>query len=183
MYFTPRMIQMVADQYGYPPVLAMNVPVGQDEYDFIRSTQSYGRCHDITMYIFKGPQVIVNAKHHYPDGLYRAPSGGLKPGEDFLEGVYREAYEETGCKIELKKYILQINAYFSCGKKSIPWRTHIFTADYKSGKIKPIDIREIREAKLADMSEFEEYKRIIRTLESGGLSYRARLHDEVLRFL
>ena len=183
MYFTARMIQEVADHYGYPPVLAMQVPVDQDEYDFIRSTQSYGRSHDFTLYIFKGSQVIVNAKHHYPDGLYRAPSGGLKPSEDFLEGVYREAYEETGCKIELQKYILQINAYFSCAKKTIPWRTHIFTAKYKSGKIKPIDIREIRETKLADLSEFDEYKRIIGTLESGGLSYRARLHDEVLRFL
>lgn len=183
MYFTPRMLQIVADRYGYPPVIKMDAPVGEDEYRFIRSTQTHGRCHDITLYIFKGNQVIVNAKHHYPEGLYRAPSGGLKPGEDFLEGVYREVYEETGTKIELRKYILQVNIYFSCGRKSIPWRTHVFTAEYKLGRIKPVDVHEIREAKLADLSEFDEYKRIIAGLESGGLSYRARLHDEVLRFL
>jgi 8-oxo-dGTP pyrophosphatase MutT (NUDIX family) len=177
------MIQMVADRYGYPPSIILKAPVDDEEYDFIRSTQSYGRCHDITLYIFKGSQVIVNAKHHYPRGLYRAPSGGLKPAEDFLEGVYREAYEETGVKIELQKYILQVNAYFTCGRKQIPWRTHVFTARYKSGKIQPVDIREIREARLADLSEFDVYKKIIAGLESGGLSYRARLHDEVLRFL
>ncbi len=177
------MVQLVADQYGYPPAIAMNAPVDQREYDFIRSTQSYGRCHDVTLYIFKDNKVIVNAKHHYPDGLFRAPSGGLKPGETFLEGALREAYEETGTKIEIQKYILQVNASFSCGRKSIPWRTHVFTAKYKSGRIRPVDIREIRETKLADISEFDKYKNIIRSMESGGLSYRARLHDEVLRFL
>lgn len=183
MYFTARMLQKVADRYGYPPTIKMEAPVSEEEYEFIRSTQAYGRCHDITLYIFKGNQIIVNAKHNYPDGLYRAPSGGLRPGEDFLEGVYREAYEETGAKIELQKYILQVNASFSCNRKSIPWKTHVFTARYKSGKIQPVDIREIRETRLADLSEFEEYKRIIAGLESGGLAYRARLHDEVLRFL
>jgi 8-oxo-dGTP pyrophosphatase MutT (NUDIX family) len=183
MYFTPRMLQIVADHYGYPPVIVMEAPVSKDEYDFIRSTQTHGRCHDVTLYIFKDNKVIVNAKHHYPEGLYRAPSGGLKPHEDFLEGVYREAYEETGTIIELKKYILQVNVSFTWERKSIPWRTHVFTADYKSGKLRPIDIKEIRAVKLADLSEFEEYKKIIAGLESGGLAYRARLHDEVLRFL
>jgi 8-oxo-dGTP pyrophosphatase MutT (NUDIX family) len=177
------MVQLVADKYGYPPVISMNVPVSEDEYDFIRSTQKFGRCHDITLYIFKGNQVIVTAKHHYPQGLYRAPSGGLKPGEDFLEGTYREAMEETGCKIKLLKYILQVNAAFTFGRRYIPWRTHVFTARHVSGKIKPIDIREIREARLADMAEFDTYGKIIAGMESGGLHYRARLHNEVLKFL
>ena len=177
------MLQWVADRYGYPPTITIETPVNDQEYQFIRSTQSYGRCLDVTLYIFKGNKVIVNAKHHYPEGLYRAPSGGLKPHEDFLEGVDREVFEETGTKIQLQRYILQVNVNFSCGNKSIPWKTHVFTANYKSGKIQPVDIREIREVRLADLSEFDEYKRIISGLESGGLSYRARLHDEVLRFL
>jgi len=183
MYFTARMLQLVADRYGYPPVIAMSAPVDDEEYDFIRSTQSYGRCHDVTFYIFKGNKVIVNAKHHYPAGLYRAPSGGLKPGEEFEEGAYREIYEETGTKARLERYILQVNVSFTCGRKVIPWRTHVLTAKYVSGKIEPIDHREIREAKLAELAEFDNYKRIIAGLESGGLSYRARLHDEVLKLL
>ena len=183
MYFTPHMIREVANKYGYPPIIKMIAPVDAREYDFIRSTQSYGRCHDITLYIFKGNRVIVNSKHHYPPGLYRAPSGGLKPHEDFLEGVEREVYEETGVKMELLKYILQVNVSFSFGTKLIPWKSHVFTARHISGKIAPVDIGEIREAKLADLSEFDNFKKIIATMESGGLHYRARLHDEVLKFL
>ncbi len=177
------MVQIVADQYGYPPVISMNAPVSEDEYDFIRSTQTYGRCHDITFYIFKDNKVIVTAKHHYPKGLYRAPSGGLKPGEKFIDGVNREVYEETGCRVKLDKYILQVNAAFSFGRRYIPWRTHVFTAQYISGTIKPVDIREISETRLARLAEFESYKKIISGMESGGLHYRARLHDEVLKFL
>jgi len=183
MYFTPRMLQMVADHYGYPPVVSMTAPVDIEEYNFIRSTQHYGRCHDITMYIFKDNQLIVNAKHQYPAGLFRAPSGGLKPGEPFKDGALREAYEETGTQIELQKYILQVNVEFTCGSKYIPWRTHVFTAKYLSGEIRPIDTREIREVKLADLAEFDEFKRMISRLDSGGLAYRARLHDEVLKHL
>lgn len=177
------MVQNVADTYGYPPIISMNIPVDREEYDFIRSTQTFGRCHDVTLYIFKGNRVIVNAKHHYPKGLFRAPSGGLKPGEEFLEGTCREAYEETGCKIKLARYILQVNAAFSHRHRYIPWRTHVFTAQYVSGRLKPVDIREIREVKLADLAEFEEFKKIIETMESGGLHYRAQLHDEVMKFL
>ena len=183
MYFTPRMIQMVADQYGYPPLRNMVAPVDREEFDFIKSTQYFGRSHDVTMYIFKGNQVIVNAKHHYPKGLFRAPSGGLKPGETFEEGVYREAYEETGTEIGLDRYILQLNVNFVCGKHYIPWRTHVMTAHYISGVLKPIDTQEIREVKLADLSEFDDFKQIIVYLNSGGLKYRARLHDEVVKLL
>jgi len=183
MYFTARMIQEVANHYGYPPIIRLDAPISQQEFDFIRSTQSFGRCHDLTFYIFKNDKIIVNAKHHYPPGLFRAPSGGLKPGEDFHDGAYREIYEETGVKVELRRYILQVHVNFLWGKRVIPWRSHVFTARYISGRLRPVDIREIREVALADLSDFEKYKKIIGNLESGGLHYRARLHDEVVRFL
>jgi len=184
MYVTHRLIQEAADIYGYPPVVHMHAPVDHQEFEFIRSTQHYGRCHDITMFIFKGSKLIVIAKHHYPPGLYRPPSGAIKPGETLEQGALREAYEETGTKIELTRYILQVSANFTDGRGHIPWRSHVFTARYISGEIKPIDTREIREVAIASLDDFEKYKEIIRNkTASGGLNYRARLHDEVLRLL
>ena len=184
MYVTYRQIQEVADIYGYPPVINMVAPVDPQEFDFIRSTQHYGRCHDITMFIFMGTKLLVIAKHHYPKGLFRPPSGAVKPGESLIQGAMREALEETGCKIELARYVLQVNATFTDGYHQIPWRSHIFTARYISGEPHPIDTQEIREVSLATLDDFEEYKEIIRyKTASGGLNYRARLHDEVLRLL
>lgn len=184
MYVSYREIQEAADRLGYPPVVKMTAPVDRVEWDFIRSTQSYGRAHDVTMFIFKGKSLIVIAKHNYPKGLFRPPSGAAKPGESLIAGGLREAYEETGCKIEFDRYLLQINVRFTCEGKVIPWKSHIFGGHYISGEIKPIDTREIREVTLASLTDFELYKQIIKTkTASGGLNYRARLHDEVLRLL
>jgi 8-oxo-dGTP pyrophosphatase MutT (NUDIX family) len=184
MYVTYRHIQEAADRYGYPPVIQMVAPVDREEFEFIRSTQHYGRSHDVTMFIFKGQELLVIAKHHYPEGLYRPPSGAIKPGESLAEGALREAYEETGCQIELTRYILQINVNFTDGRGVIPWKSHVFTGRHISGEPHPVDTREIREVVLARLDEFEKYKRIIRNkTTSGGLNYRARLHDEVLKLL
>jgi 8-oxo-dGTP pyrophosphatase MutT (NUDIX family) len=184
MYVTYRLIQEAADRYGYPPVIHMTAPVDETEWDFIRSSQRYGRAHDITMFIFKHSRVLVIAKHHYPQGLYRPPSGAIHPGESIAEGGIREAYEETGCEVALDKYVLQINVDFTDGKRVIPWKSHIFAGHWVSGEPHPIDTREIRDVKLAELDEFETFKRIIHTkTHSGGLNYRARLHDEVLRLL
>ena len=79
MYITYRHIQEVADRYGYPPVIQMAAPVDEREFDFIRSTQSFGRSHDITMFIFREKKILVIAKHHYPPGLFRPPSGAANP--------------------------------------------------------------------------------------------------------
>jgi 8-oxo-dGTP pyrophosphatase MutT (NUDIX family) len=184
MYVTYRHIQEAADRYGYPPVIQMVAPVDAEEYAFIRSTQHYGRSHDVTMFIFKESDILVIAKHHYPPGLYRPPSGAIKPNETLAEGALREALEETGCKIELDRYILQVNVNFTDGKGIIPWKSHVFTGHWIDGDPKPIDTREIREVRLATLEDFQMYKDIIRyKTASGGLNYRARLHDEVLRLL
>jgi len=184
MYVTYRLIQEAADRYGYPPVIQMTAPVDKQEFEFIQSTQHDGRSHDITLFTFKGKKLIVIAKHNYPRGLYRPPSGAIKPGETLIEGALREAYEETGCRIELARYLLQINTVFTDGLRQIPWKSHVFTARYLSGDLKPIDTKEIRGVALATLDDFEKYKGIIRKqTTSGGLNYRARLHDEVIRLL
>lgn len=184
MYVTYRLIREAADRFGYPPIIQMTAPVDYEEFEFIRSTQHYGRAHDITMFIFKGRQLIVIAKHHYPEGLYRPPSGAIKPGETLLQGALREAYEETGCRIELTRYLLQVNVTFTDGRHHIPWKSHVFSAKYLSGELCPIDTREIREVSLASLDDFDKYREIIRCkTDSGGLNYRARLHDEVLKLL
>ena len=64
------------------------------------------------MYIIKENKIIVVAKHFYPKGLFRAPSGGINVGEDFIDGAKREALEETGCEIEISKFLLKTNVQF-----------------------------------------------------------------------
>jgi 8-oxo-dGTP pyrophosphatase MutT (NUDIX family) len=183
MYITPEAIETIVRKYGRPRTVAMTAPVSPKEYDFIKSTQKHGRRHDATFYIFKGPRVIVIAKHYYPDGLYRAPSGGVNPGEDMETGIKREAYEETGTRMEIEKYLMRIDVDFTDGARHLPWDTYIFRCRHISGELKPIDTREIRDVRLADLSEFDRFRTIIAPINRGGLAYRARLHDAVKELL
>jgi ADP-ribose pyrophosphatase YjhB (NUDIX family) len=72
-------------------------------------------------------------KPWYPEGMHRAPSGGIKPGEDMELCAKREAYEETGVKIKLVRYLLRIQVTFTCGHASQNWTSHVFGAQYLSG--------------------------------------------------
>lgn len=183
MYVTDDMIARMTVRYGYPQHREFRFDVPQREVDRIRSSQKNGRNHDVTLYIRKDNQIVVIAKHFYPQGLYRAPSGGLHPGEDFETGIAREVSEETGCSITLDKFLLQTSVTFCNDRDSIFWRSFVFLADYQSGEFRFTDAHEIREVRLADWSEFESFGRIMRALDIGGLRYRAALHETVAQLL
>jgi ADP-ribose pyrophosphatase YjhB (NUDIX family) len=177
------MIARMAARYGVPQRRESRFEVPLHEVERIKSSQKSGRNHDVTLYIRKGNQLIVIAKHFYPPGLYRAPSGGLHPGEDFESGIAREVREETGCSITLERFLLQTAVTFANAKGSVFWRSFVLLADYEGGDFQYTDKHEIREVRLADWSEFTSFARIMRSMEVGGLHYRAALHDTVVELL
>jgi 8-oxo-dGTP pyrophosphatase MutT (NUDIX family) len=168
-------------KYGVPEILTTVHEVDLDEYRRIHRRMSRGRVHDITLFIAKDDGFVFIAKHSYPPGLFRAPSGGLNKDEDFIEGAKREAFEETGLDIELEKYLLRIKARFQSPNGHIDWTTHVFTARYLSGEIMPHDTYEIREARLVSLDEIPRFQEIMRGSKIGGFHYRAFLMDEVLK--
>ena len=93
MYVTREMLDDMEARFGKPKHASFRIPVLTKEFDFIQSTQKQGRRHDVTVYTIKDSQIVVIAKPFYPDGLYRAPSGGINPGEDFIAGTQREHNE------------------------------------------------------------------------------------------
>ena len=93
MFVTDEMIAAMAEKYGTPADREFDFQVTRVELDRIRSSQKEGRNHDVTVYIRHGDRLVVIAKHMYPADLYRAPSGGLRPGEQFDVGLAREVAE------------------------------------------------------------------------------------------
>jgi ADP-ribose pyrophosphatase YjhB (NUDIX family) len=183
MYVTTDMIDDAISRWGEPLRQSFVVETSDAEIEFIRSTQKNGRAHDITLYIKKDDQLVVIAKPFYPPDLFRAPSGGLNPGESIEAGAKREALEETGCQIELKRFLLTSSVSFASGSQSLEWTSYVFAADYFSGDFNFTDTREIREVRLADLAEFELFDRIMRESDKAGLHYRARLHTAVSALL
>jgi ADP-ribose pyrophosphatase YjhB (NUDIX family) len=179
VYVTDEMIAAMAVRYGAPEKRTFRFAVTDHEYDRIRRSQRNGRNHDATLYVIKDGKVIVIAKHFYPPGLYRAPSGGLNPGESFDDGINREMAEEIGCVVGLDRFLLQTDVSFDRGGDTIRWRSFVFFAHYVGGTFDFTDKHEISEVRLAEWSEFDGFSRIMRSLDIGGLHYRAALHESV----
>lgn len=179
MYVSQEVIDSLIILYGKPQLVKFTFSVDDAEYRRIKSSQKSGRRHDFTLYIIKGDRIVVIAKPFYPPGLYRAPSGGLKPGEDVHEGIMREAFEETGCEIELQRFLLSSEVSFANDLGSIEWNSYVFQARYLRGDFKFTDCREIHEVRLASLDEFEKFSTIMKQSKVGGLHYRAALHEAV----
>ncbi|MCD6163704.1 MAG: NUDIX hydrolase [candidate division Zixibacteria bacterium] len=182
-YITNEDIKMVEHKYGKPIELTTEVTAVPKELEAIRKSQKDGRSHDVALFIFKDDQLLFIAKHFYPAALFRAPSGAAKPGESIIEGGKREAYEETGANVELEKYLLRIKVKFICGDDFIDWTSFVFKAKYISGEIKPIDTREIREARFVNISDIPRFNEIMRKINMAGFRYRVFLTENTMKLL
>jgi 8-oxo-dGTP pyrophosphatase MutT (NUDIX family) len=177
------MLEDIQIKYGKPRELTMSFPMHSSEFEMLQESMRDGRNSDVTFFIFKDKRVIVIAKPWYPEGLYRAPSGGIKPDEDMELSAKREAYEETGVEIKLEKYVLRINVTFTCGQAGEKWTSHVFTARYVSGDLKPIDTKEIKKVALLSLEELSALKEKLLAQKSGGLHYRAALTEAAIKVI
>jgi ADP-ribose pyrophosphatase YjhB (NUDIX family) len=185
-YLRAEDIALMEQEYGKPVELETEIEMTSVEMERVRRSQYNGRAHDITMFIFNRDKLLFNAKHFYPKGLFRAPSGAAKPGESMKDGAKREAYEETGIKIELEKYIARISVRFVNNRDNndiISWTSHVFKARYISGEIDPKDKREIREARYVDFNEIPKFNEIMRKTNIGGFRYRKYLTEQCMKLL
>lgn len=183
MYISSAQLLEFESRYGSPRELHATYEMNPREFDGLLKSQKHGRSHDITFFIRKEKKWVVIAKHWYPQGLYRIPSGGIRPDETIEEGTLREANEETGGIISLKEYFLRIKVNFSNGSRDVDWISHLVLSDWEEGELVPIDTREIRETRMADRDEFEGFGRIMLKSESGGLHYREWLHRQAFKIL
>jgi 8-oxo-dGTP pyrophosphatase MutT (NUDIX family) len=184
VYLTGDIIAGIESRFGTPEELHWKHTIDECEVDLITSSQKDGRAHDVTMFIFDGGQLALIRKPTFPPGAYRAPSGGVKRGKDFEEAAKREAWEETGLPIELRRYVLRVCVDFVCGTRVIPWTSHIFTAEAVCGTLGIHDSYEIDGVRYATVEELQGKIRQV-MVDSGRplLRYRVRLTDAVVERL
>ena len=97
-----------------------------------------------------------------------------------MDGAVREAKEETGLDVEIKDYALCILVSFSCGEENAQWTTHVMTASPLSGELDPQDVKEIASARWIEWAKLlSEVNPVLVDSGSGGLAYRARIHEKV----
>ncbi len=76
---------------------------------------------------------LVHTKEFYPKATYRLLSGGVKPGEDLIAAVRREALEETGLEVRIESFLGILRHQFVCEGRSLPLVSYLFAVVEESG--------------------------------------------------
>ena len=176
MHVDEAVLSRVRARYGEPAVLECDGEVSDPELALI--TYNPGRRHDVTLFVFNGDRLALIRKPHFPEGIWRTPGGGVKPGEDFAAGIVREALEELGVEVELDRYLVRARAVFRFADEAVPWQTHVFSATTTGEHLAPLDTDEIAAARWGTIEELLGPIRL-RLLATGRAlwRYRIALHD------
>ena len=183
MHLTEAVLAPLRERYGEPRGLRWEGEVSAAEFTLAGGSPE--RRHDVTFFVFdpRGRLALIQ-KPSYPEGVWRPPGGGVRPGERFETGVQREAMEELGIHIELERFLVSSEATFRCDGGVIDWRTHVFSAYTEAEELEPIDTREISAARWGTTEELAGPIRA-RLLETRRAlwRYRVELHDAALAAL
>jgi ADP-ribose pyrophosphatase YjhB (NUDIX family) len=179
MHVTDAVLAPLRERYGEPALLVWKGEISEQEHAL--ATYDPRRMHDVTLFILNGGRLALIRKPHFEEGVWRPPGGGIKEGEDFVGGVMREALEETGLRIELRRYLVAAEALFVYRPHDVPWRTHVFLATTQDEELAPRDHVEIAAARWGTLEELGGSLRE-RLLATGRAfwRYRVALHDAAL---
>jgi ADP-ribose pyrophosphatase YjhB (NUDIX family) len=183
VHLTEAVLAPLRERFGEPRPLRWEGEVTAQELALAGSSPE--RRHDVTFFVFdpRGQLALIQ-KPSYPEGVWRPPGGGVRPGEEFELGVRREAREELGIDIELQRFLVSSEATFRGPGGTIDWRTHVFSARTDEEVLDPIDTHEISAARWGSAEELSGPIRA-RLLETGRAlwRYRVALHDATLEQL
>ena len=183
MHVDDATLEPVRKLLGDPTVLRWSGEISDLEWSI--ATHNPARTHDVTPFIVDpARRLALIRKPHFAPGVWRPPGGGIKQGEDFVDGAVREALEETGLHVELRRYLVATDAVFRNGGRELPWRTHVFLAETADTTIEPNDPQEIADARWGTLDELGGPLRA-RLLAEGRAfwRYRVALHDAALASL
>ena len=183
MHLTDELLAPLRERYGEPAPMEWVGEVSEREHRI--ATYNPRRTHDVTLFILDPTErIALIRKHPFPPDIWRPPGGGVKPGEDFVRAVKREALEETGLRVELERYLVETRARFLYGETTLDWRTHVFLARTPDEELEVRDTEEIAEARWGTLDELAGPLRE-RLLATGRAfwRYRVALHDAALAAL
>ena len=167
-------------QFGTPTPMSWDGDISGYEWEI--ATYNPQRTHDVTLFILDpARRIALIRKPPFEEGVWRPPGGGIQPGEDFAAGAVREALEETGLHVELRRYLVDSSAIFRFEGRELHWRTHVFLATTEDEELAPRDMVEIAGARWGTLAELAGSLRE-RLLATGHAfwRYRVALHDAAL---
>jgi 8-oxo-dGTP pyrophosphatase MutT (NUDIX family) len=171
--------------FGTPLEATVEQEILPWEMDLIERVCGDTRFHDLTTFVLDGTSLAMVHKPSDPDGVYWVPAGGLHADERLDQGVRREVREETGLDVRVERYLLRLEAFFTCGVRSRPWTSHVFVARPSrpaelQDRLHPEDTKEVERAAWIDVDTFVTHTvPILRSTGWGRFGYRLRMAELV----
>lgn len=86
-----------------------------------------------------GGQVLLHTKAHYPENIYRLPTGGIHQGEAVEDAARREAYEEIGFHPQTLRLLGLLENVFVVEDKRVPYPSFVFQTEEYTHPPEPTD--------------------------------------------
>lgn len=172
----PALVRAAESAWGTPRVVRLEQELLPWELDLIERICGETRHHDVTVFVVRGTALALVRKPSDPEGVWWAPAGGVAPGEDLGAAGEREAHEETGLAVRVERYLLRLDAVFTCGGRRRPWTSHVMLASWLGGEPAPLDTREVEAAAWKEAAAFsEEVAPLMAAAGWGRFQYRLRM--------
>lgn len=141
----------LARRYGEP--LRVCARIRDAFFDPIKRPDRYG---EVCMVVRRpSGKLLLTTKDFYPRGAFRLPTGGIAHGESVIDALLREAQEETGLTLVVRRFLAWIDYLGEAGDDAI-FHTFAFLLDESGGTLGSLDPHErIAEYREADPSELD----------------------------
>jgi len=180
-------IETLARQYGPLERRRYSLKVGRKNFEYWRRALAKKRRGEVVLVVERPDGVVVHTKDFYPPGTYRLPSGGVKWGESVLSAVHREAQEEMGLEIEVKRFLGLLEYELCCERETMPFVSYVFLVRGRGQELTPRDKKErilsFRQVSVAELSAVAESLRALEEDWRDWGEFRAIVHDFVAEMI
>jgi NAD+ diphosphatase len=138
----PEEVDHLIEHFGQPERELFEIPV---DNDFVRSFQAslQRRRAEVGLVIRReGGRVLLTTKAFYPSGIFRLPTGGIKPGEPVEEAFWRELGEETGLAASNPRFAALSEYRLTSRAGAVRFATYLFIVDAPEGEPRCTDPHE-----------------------------------------
>ena len=106
MWVDETVLAPLRERYGTPRLLELELEISRAERELVGTSTSKRRHHDVTFFVFDPRErLALIQKPSYPEGVWRPPGGGVRPGERLNEILF--AAEEPAVEILAPQPILE----------------------------------------------------------------------------
>lgn len=176
MHLRPQLSSIRA-RFGYPYHQWATQDLDEAGWKLIQRNIAQKRAHDVTLLV-EGPdgRFVLTSRHSYPPGHFRTSSSGVvRPGEDLATGALREVMEETGLKIELKRFLLHVTLDIAREDEVLTWDSFVFYATTQDTELKLTDSDDAKEMVWAGREHLQTLVSTLCESGNGGLIYRGNV--------